>query len=1103
MSLTHFFSEQNDADQYIDHAFRLNKWESLLNLDFYFVNAKVIGNLLKKKNSLGRSFMIVKLPQQHIAESAFDTGAIEFDVNWKAVTCISGYSYIVFRIFFQNDESKNKFEISEKIFLDWNNDELFNLQVFETDLESDIFHESYNNTYPFQYTESKKIEGTEEKVVFEHDLNKVPKDSIGDPKTIIEVPARLFISPRTPDFRDGKGEKVKLNYEWIFSGNDSQMWMATLSLERISSTQEFDNNLKLELLLVGSPDYPTPDQNSDNKFTQDDSGNTLPYAKVLPKAKDRKDLVELYIKHKLVAKTNKIVFSQLGVSTFIEFKNSKIKDTLPEIDLLSWEQLISFGRDEEVTLINLIVDKQTGAKMVRIRTEKRRTRSGVSYKDYREYVMPLDEYVDYQTHQSTLSGAVGFASDERNKFQCPFKRIDFIDKTPKRILPLGDDRYINGNKAKKFDGINEPLFYYPQTIDGDYLTFEFEGTDWHDKKIRFTKKIQAISYQVNEIENTTTKIIEEANNFFDVLKKAENKISIFRKKIGYAVGEKINGVIENVESDLETASLLLNGQLKDLGGNKIDFFNEYTSIPALEEAEVFIDSVGKLVGKELPVKINYAEDYLSNQIKDKLNAGINNLQELIVEGNEAKVFAKIFDESKKEIQGAMQNIAKDLGGFINPELPVDLLTYLKDPHETPTELLEGIGNVIDSIQAKKSLLMISEDIRNEWKAFKKISPRSYFKELEGELKKATILGDILLSDVLQLDFTTPRIVQLPDKVVYNFVTNTLKDLDVEIFRFNGQDAELQIYFEKNLKNLSEFYSFSRLAKFSVDIKIFSSKVLSIYFNEFKVTSSDKQPRKTEVKINKVDFGGNLKFLAELAKNIKMPGAGLRILPSLNKIDIGYTFQFPSISSPSFNFTNLKFDVGLNIPFPGSSIEPSPITTSFSINKPDDKFLISVGIFGGRGHFVLESSTKELRKVQASLEFGGYFGINLGIARGYAFLFAGIQFTYLKDQGIQIDAYLICGGGVTVFGFISVYVTFIMQLTYKSEGDYLEGYAAVSYSIKIGFFKKSFTLSYRKRFAGTSSGTAGLVGFDSENTNYKVNTIYSPKQWKNYCNSFSY
>jgi len=83
---------------------------------------------------------------------------------------------------------------------------------------------------------------------------------------------------------------------------------------------------------------------------------------VLPKREDRADLVTLYIRYKLLARTDKISFTPFGISIYIDFKNNDTANN--GISLIGWKHLISLGRDEEVEVLHLIIDKLFGHKMI-------------------------------------------------------------------------------------------------------------------------------------------------------------------------------------------------------------------------------------------------------------------------------------------------------------------------------------------------------------------------------------------------------------------------------------------------------------------------------------------------------------------------------------------------------------------------------------------------------------------------------------------------------------------------------------------------------------------------------------------------------------------
>ncbi|SKC45881.1 rhoptry family protein [Ohtaekwangia koreensis] len=1631
---------------FVKYGYRLTLWRSLLNLDFYFVNFKKAGNSLVATYDQPEPYMIVKLPQQHIAEQSVNTSDVQPIPTWTAQTFIAGYSYLVFRVMFY-EKNEVTIDLNEKELLNWNSSKFqlvikpkFDESIFANRIQPKEGEHFLENSYPMGYIPT-----------YEHGYNPdyVPKMD-GDPITAIEAPWRLVISPRLPD-------QNRFRFNWEFSNtlaknNHTELWLATLTIvplpeiktkkksPPVSGENQAETDLdevfqKMDVMFIGSPDHPhySPEVGALSHF--------------LPTAKNRQHLVSLYITHKLLARADKLAFSSLGISTFLDFKNTKVNGTsqLPDsqkIDLYTYKHLISFGRDEEVEVSRVILEKETGLKMLLIKTTKRRTTDGLSFLDYREYVMPLEIEKDYQHHVDSL---------ETSKFNGPFRKVRFLETDPKRIIPLDNCFYetppggtnANANIVKidcEWEGVFYPHFLDRQTNNETPLTFQFEVTDWHEQKHKVRKSIQAITCGIEqrfpnpnvalapgeldieiinkffdsgtddyekvigkinssfnetlvlvtnlseadkfkytmseqlkslkdvclrgvsqlqeklfsnlvEFENIFTsaqdkflklleqhkdefkkyvtqesgnaddgirnlesqkadletklnttikgtfndllrfnleykqakeklttdisdvrtevskfprnvpvvvkkainqaltnlepiltrltaisrristaataeainnymqggaqlllteidniyktetaaeletqksalellltptelkkfteslnsissraalptqwqseikskydnflaaetqirsdlskieislrdlrgqiaqgaqaslalyyKLLEEfqetsecilskcrilrakiadpkkelmdpafivklksfleegtslsigyneikieldeivqkfnpyfqnpmakifvdelellrakiVNSFLDAsfgfvrpfvtvemppnLREAydnvlnfvtsvdtainenalniKNAILTYRSKIGYAINQiddEVDDFINEELSALETDFIVLSGVLKEksipiiVGGIElqkkvIDFFHQYASIPELKQASVYIPAVCKLVNEEVAVGINYAKDYVTNQV---------DLYKLETKKNVSRVFAEIKDSSRAKIEGKIRNISEELGGIINPELPTELLSYLRDPKKIADELippdakdalkdamrgLEQIKNDVkqardalknvehlarekaeelekeyrDKLKTYKDkvrslplvddLVLIGQQAKEQWNDIRSFSPETYFKSLEAKL-----FGSITLKDILGLDFELPRLSPSKDAITYNFITKKLKSKDFGLFAFTTDTAtQLQVYLNKNIKDRS-YESFVKLTAFRLAIKLASEPILSIKFKEFEIKSNPSNPKKVNVKIDSVSFGGPLDFFAALAEKIKMPGSGLRILPSFNQLEVGYAFPIPGISSPAFNFTNMSFDVAVRIPY-ANATSVKAMLFDVGINRANNKFLISAGIFGGRGHFTMTASPHSLEKIDAAIEFGGYIGINLGIASGYVFLFAGIRLIYERSGDLTLVGYVICQGGVTVFGFISIYLTVELAMTYRRvDGQAaLYGSASLTYSIKIGFFRTSFGISFSKQIMGAKGvappqdSQASILQINSESPyastkdepaeyliiedddpvkstteveQEKSNsfaTTFSPKLWEEYCCTF--
>jgi len=138
-----------------------------------------------------------------------------------------------------------------------------------------------------------------------------------------------------------------------------------------------------------------------------------------------------------------------------------------------------------------------------------------------------------------------------------------------------------------------------------------------------------------------------------------------------------------------------------------------------------------------------------------------------------------------------------------------------------------------------------------------------------------------------------------------------------------------------------------------------------------------------------------------------------------------------------------------------------------IGTPENRTKLSVGIYTGLFYFIVIGNPKEgITTIEVSIEFGGYFGLNLGPLRGEVKLVVGLY--YKKDRtGVVIEGYFLCEGRVKLW-FIMITARFYMGV--RSQGAYVEGRCTVSYEIRLGrFFKRSFSATYYKKLAGATPG----------------------------------
>ncbi len=649
------------------------------------------------------------------------------------------------------------------------------------------------------------------------------------------------------------------------------------------------------------------------------------------------------------------------------------------------------------------------------------------------------------------------------------------------------------------------------------ISIEFPESVMLLKDLFFLEKL-VVSNDENKIFEVISEGIKIAIDLESVAKNIPGLILLQKKKIGYAIEEKLeNSIKENSLSQLESDYIIFQGGLRE-GENQIfDFFNEHAIIPQLTQAKVYVSALNKLVNEEFPIIISYADDYIQNQTKEI---------EFEINQNVAQVFAKVEEISRQQVKGLIQKMGSKMPG-INVEIPAHYLTYAKNQQKildnSINELKDELG--LDSIERiSNDLIFISEEVKNAVDTVNdlaKVDPKKYFKDLGAKL-----FGSIGLEDILDIGFDLPRITEFPDKIQYQVSTDKFTEFRAAFVKFKPNaigdlpSTKLELFTSRSLKNSREYYAYTKLNNFDVGVVMGGTEILTITFEKYKILSSPNHPKKTDVNISNVKLGGPLEFIASLAEKFVAPGNGMRIRPGPTNLYIDYTIAFTDIIGGAFVFKNLQFIIGVNIPYDPSILKP--ITFVLGVNKPEDKFLVCSGIYAGRGHFMLTATPRGIEQIDIAMELGAYASINLGIGKGEVFLFFGFWFISGEKLGqsyVKAVAYVICSGSATVLGFISIGVSVLISLTYTKRGDdsVFFGQAIVTYSVKVGFFKKKFRIKYYKEISGNSKGseqesknTASIVpnlnwglNNDSENKKLTFTDVYkSVQDFKVYLNCYA-
>lgn len=222
-------------------------------------------------------------------------------------------------------------------------------------------------------------------------------------------------------------------------------------------------------------------------------------------------------------------------------------------------------------------------------------------------------------------------------------------------------------------------------------------------------------------------------------------------------------------------------------------------------------------------------------------------------------------------------------------------------------------------------------------------------------------------------------------------------------------------------------------------------------------------------IRDVRFKGALEFINQLSQLLKGLGgdSGLDIDISIARVRISETLKYPTNEGePLFigpaQVTNLALTFGVMIPLIGRDV----LSTSFALASREKPLTIFVPpYYGGKAHVLMEVTTRGVRLLEVSMEYGALIPIHWGIATGEASLTAGVfymvQRTLDQKSGeVILQAFVKAAANLDVAGIIHFCGLVFIALSYKLEGArrLIIGEALVSVSIKIGLVRFSYTFT---------------------------------------------
>ena len=701
-------------------------------------------------------------------------------------------------------------------------------------------------------------------------------------------------------------------------------------------------------------------------------------------------------------------------------------EEFPGQSLIGWQHRATLGRDQYVKVVERGYGFPFGHRLNQVTITERKFgqhpggRVGAWLRKRVFYVVAQPEL----TYFGGDDNATPLHSAQSREL--PLRKVRILTK----VTPLID---VVSPPIEPIPASGAPKGRWLQVIGKDFL-FSFEAEDREGNVIKFSAPMAFIPHNkvaTNVLANVAGAIKDQSDSSVDI----RRSYDFHGQSIAYTEGE-------SGQSAVETTSIAFSATpnptwTKD--SPVAPFF------PKIVTAMVTHPALRQFAGKADLQKIKYATPYLDAGYSGANHAG--------------QVFAQVIDGSA--IAYGADNPTDKIGGLVTPNLTVGGLSRT-----------HGVVGAADSTGAALARFANGSFDASE-----------YFGDLSAQL-----LGGISLASILDVigfsntDSTTPRwTAQREGSVIVNRLRwETTRLVAASFFRPDG-GAKLVLQNEVSV-NATDAAQTS--ATFSASLQNFSLNLLGLIvipFSEFSMVTEAGRKPEVNVAIGKLKFDGALSFLSEIEENLQLdkfadpPSVDV----SAAGLSIGYSLQLPAIQVGAFALQNLALNAAATLPFNGD-----PFRVRFALSERQSPFLISVSLFTGGGFFALSLGLDGVECLEVSLEFGGSFSLDIGVASGGVYILAGIYFKQ-EDNVALLVGYVRAGGSLEVLGLINISVEFYLGLAYDGATGKAWGEASMTVEIEILFFSTDVTLTVRREFAGSAADPtlADTMDADTWDNNY--------------------
>lgn len=779
------------------------------------------------------------------------------------------------------------------------------------------------------------------------------------------------------------------------------------------------------------------------------------------------------------------------------------------LNVIEWQHMATLGRDHYVKIVRegYLFPLGHRAALVKVTERKFDKTTKAAVNRMRMYIVVLQKEVLYDRN------------DPAAKFiKYPFQSARIgNDSTPDIDKP---DNVVPEPKLKPFRIPTGPSDC-PQKPgrSSTYNFFIYVNSKGFPFDVTFTDK-EGTEHQVKMPMAFVENVSGRTKNLVDMMVAAYNPKKDFTD-IPFA-GQQVAYAPALVDGDttFETEILTFGAQYYPAPGEADLKFH-----PVMQSAKVFIKQVDELTGSRNPATIQLEDD-----------------------ANEGEIFASVSGAVVDFTGGSDKS-----GGFASPNMAITGLSKLQGPvggnvekmmnlDFVPSEFFQAIENLpvgkIFGVIDIFSLLRNKPDIKgsfapmiNQVKAV-----RQEIEKLKNDIlmlqNEARETGNNLESQIAQkkneiktqadkllkaLNDQVPRVPNLKTWVTpeafyaeYRWIPEFSSE-KISLF-----DGILDVYVDKPKEALQITTTFKKPLDGTLTASLngnatfagFGIRIvdaLQVNFTSMSFLTGSSQKTDVKVDLNKtkpIEFVGALSFVNKLQSLIPSGGFsddGPFIELTAAGVKAGFNLSVPNVEVGIFMLSNITLGAYVNLPFNGDEL-----TMGFNFCKRENPFILTVSCFGGGGYFMMVTTLKGLKSVEAAFEFGAAVSLNLGVASGGVKVVGGFYFKFeIVESGMEqitLTGYIRINGCLSVLGIITVSMEFYLSLTAvfveKAIGpgetakkvEKMEGVATLKVKVEVLFFSSTVSVTVRRQFAGA----------DADPTFAQMIT---EEDWQEYCLAF--